>query len=102
MCHRARPTLCYHAPAMSEAPQDLKVRIKNMLVERLKLEVDPASVLTPKEFEIFELLQNGLSNAKISEHTGVSVTTTKWHLKNIYSKLGVSSRTEAVLRASSR
>lgn len=66
------------------------------------LEVDPASVLTPKEFEIFELLQNGLSNAKISEHSGVSVTTTKWHLKNIYSKLGVSSRTEAVLRASSR
>lgn len=29
---------------MSEAPQDLKVRIKNMLVERLKLEVDPASI----------------------------------------------------------
>lgn len=29
---------------MSEAPQDLKVRIKNMLVERLKLEVDPTSI----------------------------------------------------------
>ncbi|MQX52921.1 LuxR C-terminal-related transcriptional regulator [Alcanivorax sediminis] len=70
--------------------------------EHASLEVDPASVLTPKEFEIFELLQNGLSNAKISEQSGVSVTTTKWHLKNIYSKLGVSNRTEAVLRASSR
>ncbi|MDA8018441.1 MAG: phosphopantetheine-binding protein [Thermoanaerobaculia bacterium] len=29
---------------MSEAPQDLKVRIKKMLVERLKLEVDPAAI----------------------------------------------------------
>lgn len=29
---------------MSKAPQDLKVRIKNMLVERLKLEVDPTSI----------------------------------------------------------
>lgn len=70
--------------------------------EQQPLDVDPASVLTPKEFEIFELLQNGLSNARISEQTGVSVTTTKWHLKNIYSKLGVSNRTEAVLRATPR
>ena len=66
------------------------------------LAVDPDSVLTPKELEIFELLQSGLSNAHISEKTGTSITTTKWHLKNIYSKLGVSSRTEAVLRAASR
>ena len=66
------------------------------------LAVDPDSVLTPKELEIFELLQSGLSNAHISEKTGTSVTTTKWHLKNIYSKLGVSSRTEAVLRAAPR
>ena len=62
------------------------------------LEVDPASVLTPREHEIFELLQSGLSNAQISEQTGTSVTTTKWHLKNIYSKLGVSNRTEAPTR----
>ena len=66
------------------------------------LDVDPDAVLTPKELEIFELLQGGLSNAGISEKAGTSITTTKWHLKNIYSKLGVSSRTEAVLRAASR
>jgi LuxR family maltose regulon positive regulatory protein len=66
------------------------------------LEVDPDSVLTPKEGEIFSLLQSGLTNAQISQKTGVSVSTTKWHLKNIYSKLAVSSRTEAVLRATSR
>ncbi|MBZ2188866.1 LuxR C-terminal-related transcriptional regulator [Alcanivorax sp. JB21] len=66
------------------------------------LEVDPDSVLTPKELEIFELLQGGLSNALISEKTGTSITTTKWHLKNIYSKLGLSNRTEAVLRAAPR
>lgn len=66
------------------------------------LDVDPDSVLTPKEREIFTLLQGGLSNAHISEKIGTSITTTKWHLKNIYSKLGVSSRTEAVLRAAPR
>ncbi|MCG8393911.1 MAG: LuxR C-terminal-related transcriptional regulator, partial [Pseudomonadales bacterium] len=70
--------------------------------QQAPLDVDPASVLTPREFEIFELLQSGLSNARISEHTGTSVTTTKWHLKNIYSKLGVANRTEAVLRAGPR
>lgn len=81
---------------------ELFAGIFNQTPENAPLDVDPASVLTPKELEIFELLQNGLSNAKISEQTGISVTTTKWHLKNIYSKLGVSNRTEAALRATPR
>ncbi|KAF0810186.1 LuxR family transcriptional regulator [Alcanivorax sp. S71-1-4] len=66
------------------------------------LDADPDAVLTPKELEIFTLLQNGLSNAQISERTGVSITTTKWHLKNIYSKLGITSRTEVLLRTPAR
>lgn len=81
---------------------DLFAGIFSQAPEQVALEVAPASVLTPKELEIFELLQNGLSNAKISEQIGISVTTTKWHLKNIYSKLGVSNRTEAALRAAPR
>ncbi|KRW59532.1 LuxR C-terminal-related transcriptional regulator [Pseudomonas sp. TTU2014-080ASC] len=54
-------------------------------------------VLTGKEIEIFECLLNGLSNTQISDKTGIALSTTKWHLKNIYSKLNVSSRTEAIL-----
>jgi LuxR family maltose regulon positive regulatory protein len=60
---------------------------------------NPASVLTDKELEIFGQLLRGLTNAEISQATGTTVATTKWHLKNIYSKLKVSNRTEAILKA---
>lgn len=58
---------------------------------------DIASLLTGKEVEIFDCLRSGLSNTEISARTGIALSTTKWHLKNIYSKLNVSSRTEAIL-----
>lgn len=59
----------------------------------------PAStgLLTGREVEVFECLLSGLSNTQISAKTGIALSTTKWHLKNIYSKLNVSSRTEAIL-----
>lgn len=58
---------------------------------------DPFSLLTSREQEIYRGLLAGLSNTGLSELTGTTLSTTKWHLKNIYSKLGVSNRTEAVL-----
>lgn len=58
------------------------------------------AVLTEKETEILELLQQGLSNSAISEATGIALSTTKWHLKNIFAKLGVANRTAAIVRAS--
>lgn len=60
------------------------------------------AALTQKEQEILELLQQGLSNNEISQSTGVALSTTKWHLKNIFAKLGVANRTAAILRAGSR
>jgi len=54
-------------------------------------------LLTGREVEVFEYLLRGLSNTQISDKTGIALSTTKWHLKNIYSKLNVSSRTEAIL-----
>jgi len=56
--------------------------------------------LTIKEVEILELLQQGLSNNDISQASGVALSTTKWHLKNIFAKLGVANRTAAILRVS--
>lgn len=55
--------------------------------------------LTDKELEILVLLSEGLANKKISERTGTTLNTVKWHLKNLFGKLGVANRTEAVLRA---
>lgn len=53
--------------------------------------------LTDKEQRVYALLVGGLSNAEISKQLNVAVTTTKWHLKNIYQKLGVANRTEAIV-----
>ncbi|MFZ5757531.1 MAG: LuxR C-terminal-related transcriptional regulator [Pseudomonadota bacterium] len=60
-------------------------------------EPEPATaLLTAKEQEILALLRRGLSNNDISLQTGIALSTTKWHLKNIFAKLGVANRTEAV------
>ncbi|MDI1301902.1 MAG: LuxR C-terminal-related transcriptional regulator [bacterium] len=58
-----------------------------------------SAALTGKEAEILEFLQQGLSNNEISQASGVALSTTKWHLKNIFAKLGVANRTAAILRA---
>ncbi|MNC83701.1 putative HTH-type transcriptional regulator [compost metagenome] len=44
------------------------------------------------------LLAQALPNKKIARALGLSPETVKWHLSHIYSKLGVSSRDEAVAR----
>ena len=51
-----------------------------------------------REKEVTELLLQGKSNKQIALSLGVSVSTVEYHLKNIYKKLQVSSRTEAILR----
>ncbi|RLU04098.1 MAG: hypothetical protein D9N11_00675, partial [Ketobacter sp.] len=55
--------------------------------------------LTDKEKEVLNLLQSGLRNKDVAVKANISLTTTKWHLKNVYAKLNVSNRTEAVAKA---
>ncbi|MEC7762124.1 MAG: LuxR C-terminal-related transcriptional regulator [Pseudomonadota bacterium] len=57
--------------------------------------------LTPRETELLRFVGFGLSNQQIAEQAEVSVTTIKWHLKNLYRKLDVANRTAAVARARS-
>jgi LuxR family maltose regulon positive regulatory protein len=54
--------------------------------------------LTPREQEIMHLIGKGYSNPEIASELVVSVNTVKKHTSNIYSKLGVSSRTQAIAR----
>lgn len=62
--------------------------------------VDPADFgLTGKEIEILALLTRGLTNKAMAKELYVSVNTVKTHLKRIYAKLDVSTRTEAADRA---
>lgn len=55
--------------------------------------------LSPKEFELLIDLTKGLTNQEISNRHFVSVNTVKFHLKNLFAKLDVSSRTEAIHKA---
>lgn len=55
-----------------------------------------SSTLTRREIRILGMLQSGLSNRDLAAALFVSEGTIKWHLKNIYSKLGVPSRVAAI------
>jgi LuxR family maltose regulon positive regulatory protein len=66
----------------------------------LVVEADPPlGPLTGREIEILECLERGLTNRELASCLNLSETTVKWHLRNIFSKLGVGNRTEAVFSA---
>jgi len=54
--------------------------------------------LTAREREVLELVVHGLSNKEITDRLNVTMAAVRWHLKHIYQKLHVHSRTEAVLK----
>ena len=55
--------------------------------------------LTERELEILELIARGLSNTAISERLVLSPKTVRNHVSNIFSKLQVAGRAEAIVRA---
>lgn len=59
----------------------------------------PETHLTPREMEILKLISQGLDNTAIAQKLMVTKRTVQNHISNIYGKLGVTSRTEAMLFA---
>jgi two-component system, NarL family, response regulator LiaR len=55
--------------------------------------------LSPREFEVLELIAAGLSNQDIAEKLFVSTSTVKTHVSNVLAKLDANRRTEAIARA---
>jgi predicted ATPase/DNA-binding CsgD family transcriptional regulator/tetratricopeptide (TPR) repeat protein len=56
--------------------------------------------LTARELEVLQLVTEGLSNRDIADKLFVALSTVKWHIKQIYGKLQVETRDEAIARAS--
>lgn len=64
--------------------------------------LDPSISLSAREEETLVLLTKGYSNKEIADQLGLSIETVRSHLKNIYTKMHVRSRTEAVAHYMSR
>ncbi len=57
---------------------------------------DPFDALTAREQELLAALSEGSTNMQIASELGISLNTVKFHLKNLYSKLNVKNRSQAV------
>jgi two-component system nitrate/nitrite response regulator NarP len=59
---------------------------------------DPLDILTKRERELLGALAKGATNPEIVRRLGISTNTVKFHLKNLYGKLHVTNRSQAVAR----
>lgn len=62
----------------------------------------PPDALSQRELEVLQLIAQGLSNQEIARKLVIAVGTVKRHVNNIFGKLGVTSRIQAVVRARER
>lgn len=60
------------------------------------LQQDPIQSLSKKERAILEALSTGLTNRQLSEELEISINTVKFHLSNLFDKLGVNNRAQAI------
>jgi LuxR family maltose regulon positive regulatory protein len=62
---------------------------------------EPASnaLLSEREQEILRLIASGLSNQEIADALVIAMSTVKWHVRQIFNKLNVNSRTQVLARA---
>ncbi|NOK62801.1 MAG: response regulator transcription factor [Chloroflexi bacterium AL-W] len=63
---------------------------------------EPTEPLTTREQEVLNLISQGLSNKLIAQQLSISEHTVKFHISSLYTKLGASSRTDAVSRGARR
>ncbi len=61
-----------------------------------KMQQDPIHSLSRKERALLDALAQGLSNRELAKELGISTNTVKFHLSNVYEKLAVKNRTQAI------
>lgn len=78
------------------------IKIARLWAQRGIVKKQTSEQLSQRELQIIELAVKGMRNKAIAEDLNISVRTVEGHFNSIFSKLGVSSRVEAVLEAISR
>ena len=83
---------------------ELRLQIKQLIdyqPEKSSISIDQLNKslkepLSDREFEVLQMAMTDKNNSEIAEKIFVSTNTVKYHLKNVYQKLGVSNRKEAL------
>jgi len=73
----------------------LMARVKSQV--STTAEAGPQELLTQRELEVLKLAAKGMSNKDIAEALNISVRTVQAHLRDIFNRLGVGSRSEAIV-----
>ena len=89
-------------PALQAVARGLVVMDPGFHRVRATVAAARMEALTPREVEVLALLATGLPNKLIAHHLGISEHTAKFHVTAVMTKLGASSRTDAVIRAARR
>jgi DNA-binding NarL/FixJ family response regulator len=84
--------------ALFNHAQSNKGLLATLTIEQVNKKLDETMALKPREFEALVFIIEGHTNPQIAEKMFLSVNTVKTHLKNLFSKLDVNSRTAAVNR----
>ena len=101
LLHRDTPPerLAAAVAAVAEGVTVLDDDAADALLRRAAPGAGPVEPLTPRELEVLRLLAEGLANKAVAARLEVTENTVKFHVNAIFGKLGVQSRTEAVVRA---
>ncbi|WP_217592916.1 response regulator transcription factor [Cohnella sp. GbtcB17] len=74
-------------------------KMMNRFRRPAQVEAQPHEELTDREMEVLQLIAQGKSNQEIADELFIGIKTVKYHLTNMFSKLGVEDRTQAAIYA---
>jgi ATP/maltotriose-dependent transcriptional regulator MalT len=69
-------------------------KLVELLIQKSEFPIN--FLISDRELEVLNLIQNGYSNSQIGKHLFLSENTIKTHIKHIYKKMSVSNRREAI------
>ena len=94
----ARLESCANSPKLSRRQHEQLLSLLAQLQQDGQIKSLPSYDLTAKERVILDLVANGKSNKEIARAQGVAPETIKSHMKNIFQKMDVTSRTQAAMK----